>query len=236
LHLYHDQFGHFPSNGGYGGEAGLDLETGGLRWGVGDPAASPENQPGPWSYSVLPYAEQDNVYYQKDYGTGLKIFACRSRRNGTAQVNPGTDPVNSGWSFETGGLNPWTKTDYAANNDVIVNRGGTLLAITDITDGASNTLLLGEKSFDPRNYETGTWLWDEPIACGGNGGNARNGTAVAKDVIGVNYGNNWGSAHAVVAQFAFGDASVRGLKFNIDPGTVGALLSPAGGEPTPATD
>ena len=236
LHLFHDAYGAFPSNGGYGGESGLDLQTGGYRWGVADPTKGPDVQPGPWSFMILPYVEQENVYAQSNFSIGLRLYACPSRRNGDALVCTGTDPITPSWVFQTDGVNPWSHTDYAANNDVIVQRGSTLMSLSMITDGTSTTLLLGEKSMDPRNYTSGTWLWDEPIACGGNGGNARTGTTVQKDVIGVNFGNNWGSAHNAIAQFAFADGHVRSLTYTISTGTVQDMLTPTGGELVSLTD
>jgi prepilin-type processing-associated H-X9-DG protein len=232
MHNLHDAWGSFPSNGGYGGEPGPVLKTGPYQWGVGDPNKSPRDQPGAWGFALLSYIEQENAYYASDFSAGIKTFACPSRRNGQPQTCPASDPLWSGWDYQTAGINPWTKTDYCANSEVVQNRGGRMWTLTEITnaDGTSETILIGEKSVDPRAYLTGGWFWDEPIACGGNGGNGRNGSGLAMDVDGVGYANNWGSAHPAGAQFAFCDGSVRMVRYSVPASIVEALLTPDGGE------
>jgi prepilin-type N-terminal cleavage/methylation domain-containing protein/prepilin-type processing-associated H-X9-DG protein len=228
IHVLHDAVGTFPSNGGHaGGDVGPTLMTGPYQWGVGDPTKQPSDQPGAWGFALLPYVEQENAYAASDYGAGCKTFACPSRRTGQAQVCPASDPLWSGWDYTTAGLNPWTKTDYCANTEVVLGRGSALLTLLQITnaDGTAETILLGEKSIDPRAYNTGGWYWDEPIACGGNGGNGRNGDSLARDVDGVNYPNNWGAAHDAGAQFAFCDGSVRTIKYSTSGSIISALLS-----------
>jgi prepilin-type N-terminal cleavage/methylation domain-containing protein/prepilin-type processing-associated H-X9-DG protein len=230
MHLLHDSFGTLPSNGGYGGEPGPVLKTGPYQWGVADPTKGPAEQPGPWGFMLEPYIEQENVFASKDLSASIETFACPSRRLPQAQTCPASDPLWSGWSYQTAGMNPWMKTDYVANYNVIVARGDPLLTLSHITDGTGETILLGEKSIDPRAYTTGGWFWDEPIACGGNGGNARNGSGFARDEVGVNYANNWGSAHQGGGQFAFCDGSVRSLPYSISSTILEAMLTPNGGE------
>ena len=108
------------------------------------------------------------------------------------------------------------------------------MTLVDITDGTSNTILAGEKSMDPRAYNDGGWLWDEPFATGDNGGNSRNGRSVFRDTPGVPYANNWGSNHTAGVQFLFGDGDVRMIRFGVPSGTMTSFLSPAGGEIPPS--
>lgn len=231
MHEFRDHFEFFPSNGGYkGGDAGPDLRTDGMRWGVADPRKGGLDQPGPWGYSILPGIGEDSAYDGPRYDGAAKWFACPSRRNGKPQVCPANDPVNVGNTMQCNGINPWTKTDYVANTNIIPNRGGKLATIETFTDGLGHTILLGEKSIDPRCYNTGSWYWDEPMCLGGNGGNGRNGTTLQRDVPGVGYANNWGGSHAGGCQFAFGDGSVRTLKYGLPASTMGALLSAAAGD------
>ena len=117
LHLHHDSHGFFPS-GGWG-----------WFW-VGDPdMGTGVNQPGPWTFSALPYIEQQPLH---DLGAGLGIvekraalkkmaetplpaFVCPSRRQAQAYpCNVWSYPYvarNAGFPIETGG-----KNDYAANS------------------------------------------------------------------------------------------------------------------------
>jgi prepilin-type processing-associated H-X9-DG protein len=80
-------------------------------------------------------------------------------------------------------------------------------------------------------YDTGGWLWDEPLFAGGAaGGTVRSGTTVQQDVAGVSFADNWGSAHPAGAQFLFVDGSVRLIRHGVPSSATQALLTPAGGE------
>src|SRR5262249_26307267 len=104
------------------------------------------------------------------------------------------------------------------------------LAIGDVKDGMSNTVLVGEKAMDRRSFNTGGWYWNEPVFSGGSGGTDRWGTAVFGDGIDIPFAPNWGSSHTGAALFVFGDGSVRPLRFGLDGDVMHALLTPAGGE------
>jgi prepilin-type N-terminal cleavage/methylation domain-containing protein/prepilin-type processing-associated H-X9-DG protein len=90
----------------------------------------------------------------------------------------------------------WAKTDYAGNYLMMPNAGTTDLrrfldpppapvppllggarnypiTFSDIADGASNTIVVGEKAMAIGAYNTGGWVWDEPIFAGGSGGTSR---------------------------------------------------------------
>ena len=239
FHNHQDTFGGLPHNGGDPGrgQQPFDIATvpsggGPIWWGVGDPKRSPKDQTGCWAFALLPYIEQDNVYKNADTTASVKIYLCPSRgRMSGPQTCPLSDPgpVFSGWTYITGNHNPWGKNDYAGNTDLIGGRGQ-MMSIVQISDGTSNTILVAEKSVDPRAYNTGGWGWDEPFFSGGNGGNGRNGTVVSRDAPGVNFANNWGSGHTAVTQFAFADGSVHAISDSIPSAVVGALLTPQGGE------
>jgi prepilin-type processing-associated H-X9-DG protein len=98
------------------------------------------------------------------------------------------------------------------------------------TDGLSNTILIGEKAFDPTVQIPTSWYWDEPFFLGGSEGTSRGGLGILPDRAGIPFRGNWGSPHAGGAQYAFGDGGVRSVLFNVDITTFEALLSPDGGE------
>jgi prepilin-type N-terminal cleavage/methylation domain-containing protein/prepilin-type processing-associated H-X9-DG protein len=232
-HNFHDSTGFLPHNGGYfsGSTPAVRTIVGSstYTWGVGNPALAPADQAGSWAFSALPFVEQENAYRNRDYTVTVKNYLCPSRRPAQAQTCPGDDPVNVGWSYDFAGINPWGKSDYAINTTLVGGRG-TRRKLTQISDGTSNTILIGEKAMDPRNYVTGGWCWDEPFFTGNNGGNGRNGNRILQDAPGVPFSNNWGSAHPGVAQFVMADGSVRGLRYSLTTDQVTALLTYMGGE------
>jgi hypothetical protein len=158
--------------------------------------------------------------------------------------------VYPGWKYIDSGLGPWGKTDYAANDQVILPAYGALWMrtkrIADIPDGTSNTILVGEKALDPSAVASGSWYWDEPILLGGAGGTARCGIQLYRDTIGLldlvsgpsitfpngDYcgGGNWGSPHAGGVQFLLSDGSVRSVAFTTDSNVVRQMIQPADGE------
>src|SRR5205823_6292670 len=97
-------------------------------------------------------------------------------------------------------------------------------------------ILLGEKAMDPRCYNTGGWLWDDPIFAGGAGGAVRSGMEVVRDAVGMKFANNWGSAHAGGCQFVMVDGSIRVLPYGTPKSVMEPLFTPAGGEVVPPLD
>jgi prepilin-type processing-associated H-X9-DG protein len=233
---YHATNRTLPTNGGFpptGQSFNLETNQPGesYDWGFGNPARGGVDQPGSWAFSVLPFVEQDAVYKRSDQGAALKTYLCPTRGREYPQTTPATDPgpVFVDWTYQTAGKNPWAKTDYAANAGVILPRGRAM-NIEQITDGTSKTILAGEKSMDPRAYNTGGWGWDEPIFTGGSSGTSRSGARVNQDLPGVVFEYNWGTPHPGNCQFVFADGSVHPISTSIPIATMQALLSPQGHE------
>ena len=247
LHNHYQQFGVFPSNGGWDGQQTIKTVNGDTTtvwvhenylnltfvYGIGQPGLKPKDQTGSWAFAILPYLEQDNIFKKQDWSGAVLVYACPARRD--PQVLPAVDDVNG--SYQGGGWK-WAHIDYAGNYLVIANRPKVLRQL-DITDGMSQTIMAGEKAMNPTMYRTGTWYWDEPYFVGGSGGTQRGfgtkpdeGVTVIRDSadMGFAYRYNWGSAHPTGAHFLFCDGSVRLMPFGTDPTLVQALLTPAGGE------
>src|SRR5260370_20094154 len=170
------------------------------------------------------------MYQQQAWTLPVPFYVCPSRRAATAL--PAHDDARGQYN---GGGWTWGKTDYAANARVIPNRPGLCLKITDISDGTSHTILVGEKAMDRDYAETGSWYWDEPFFLGGSDSTSRKGTEVIRDARGtfLEVRENWGAAHTSGAQFLFADGSVHTIRFGTSPQIVLALLTPAGGEVVP---
>ena len=92
------------------------------------------------------------------------------------------------------------------------------VGIRHITDGTSNTYLIGEKYLDPLNYETGLDNADNETWCTGyNNDNFRNAFSLPlQDQPGLADQFRFGSAHPGVWHMAFSDGHVESLSFDIE--------------------
>jgi prepilin-type N-terminal cleavage/methylation domain-containing protein len=112
------------------------------------------------------------------------------------------------------------------------------IGLRDITDGSSQTLLIGERS---RNVADATWVGVMPgiVVCPSPGW-ANSGCATASAAVlgttGPRSGPlqvgaaNFSSLHPGGSQFLLGGGSIRFLKTSIDPRVRAALATRAGGE------
>ena len=98
---------------------------------------------------------------------------------------------------------------------------------TDITDGLSNTYMIGEKYINPDVYTTGTWYgddqgpligddWDTSRATGDDGGNY---LPPVQDTAGWSGSYEFGSAHSNGFNMALCDGSVRCINYTISKDT-----------------
>jgi prepilin-type N-terminal cleavage/methylation domain-containing protein/prepilin-type processing-associated H-X9-DG protein len=247
LLLHHDTYKVLPSNGGWDGKQAIQSVNGTafaptvldksagitFTWGVGDPARPPRDQTGSWAYAILPWIEQRALYQNRTWTVAVPMCVCPSRRAAVA-----SKPASDAYGTYSGGGWSWGHTDYGANAQVVPNRPR-CLCLADITDGTSQTLLVGEKAMNPKDYSTGTWYWDEPFFLGGSGGTQRGfnlslgqGMTVLRDAadMALSFRYNWGAAHLGGAQFVFCDGSVRLASYNTPELVIKALLTPNGGE------
>ncbi len=243
---HHDTIGHLPT-GGFGwtwvGDPDLDFGI---------------NQPGGWPFNILPFCEQKNIYdiaagkagqpkrddLTKMVGKPIKFFNCPSRRP------PMVYPITSGSATNNFDQVPFgAKVDYAvcAGDQEAIQINGTpvpavpaqwtysgicylrsTIRLADITDGTSNTLMVGKKQLAVQNYRNGldggdnenlytgfnsdTWRSTNNRTTGNNNQirfpPRRDGRLVTVNVF--------GSAHPAGFNGLLCDGSVRVISYTID--------------------
>lgn len=121
---------------------------------------------------------------------------------------------------------------------VIYRRSAT--ALGEITDGLSQTYLLGEKYLEPGGYSTGDAPGDNSCAFGGfdedlNRWTARVGIVLVPvaDQDGFKGYDTFGSAHPSACAFLYCDGGVRTVSYDVDPQVHRGSGTRAGHEPLP---
>jgi prepilin-type processing-associated H-X9-DG protein len=238
FHNHHDHFRYFPSGGWYDYTAPNYIQ--------GQPAIG-ANQYAGWGFQILPFIEAENVWRGglatndvdralAAIGTPNQLFFCPSRR--PPQTVTYTDnylpPL-------TGGKITHALCDYAASN-----KEGTgivqqfkITRIAEITDGTSQTLLVGEKRMnlyylgskqtdDNQGYTSG-WNLDTVRKTSRPPGPDY--SAPTGDGLGM-----FGSSHPGRFNALFADGSVRPISYTIDRLTFSLLGNKRDGQVIPSSD
>jgi prepilin-type N-terminal cleavage/methylation domain-containing protein len=238
-HNHHDSYGYLPNGGNGWWNPPTYLVQGNPATGV--------HQLAGWGFQVLPFIEQDQLWKGTNtasiadaqinaIGAVVKQFACPGRRQPMVIVG-------GSWYGPSGSYGHMM-SDYAsafcsnASDGIIQynsgtgNMNGTMM--TQIMDGTSNTLMLGDKALDlcyegqfqsddNEGYTAG-WDWDtvRPTSVGPPIPDAR---------WCIGYGQNrFGSSHPTGINGAMGDGSVRLIAYNISYSTFYSLGTRSGGE------
>jgi prepilin-type N-terminal cleavage/methylation domain-containing protein/prepilin-type processing-associated H-X9-DG protein len=220
LHNYHDANGRLPP-----GEVSQLSPT-------GQPLGTSANRNWVWSALILPYVEQAPLYDQLKPGTG------QAPTSGSTPLGPLTrtvPPVYRCPSDPGPDVNPrlgnYGKTNYPVSK--VLCFIDTKTKITDIADGTSNTLMVGERANPPggqpfthigavwaaRSATNNSYAFEagfmnvsmDPAAITATGGCCNN-TGVT-DPNDIRSATN--SLHTGGAQYAFGDGSVKFVRQTI---------------------
>ena len=211
----------------------------------GAPLTAP-NQDWGWAYQILPYIEQNNVWSNPNdtevAAAIIKLYFCPSRRSavGLAGIQSGMPPGPRGAIdyAGNGGTGPFIFPDgfpWLNQNGVVIPRvGPDHVSLSDSPDGASNTLLVGERNFT-RAREEQSWQWDENNGYidGWDWDTIRWGyEAPAPDRHDDSYyDRRFGSSHPAGVQFVFADGSVRMIYYSISLTTFQRLCNRKDGLP-----
>jgi prepilin-type N-terminal cleavage/methylation domain-containing protein len=224
----------------------------------GTPGAAP-NQNWGWGYQILPFIEQTGVWREPDdgrvRGATLPIYFCSSRRKPMAITVGPTNPQipagmldyvgNGGTEAFLSPMQTQTVNGIAVDipgaavgngtDGVVVRKPGQFpnrgqsVRLAIVTDGTSNTLLIGEKRLRPENLgkpqphddQGFTSGWDRDEVCWGN---------VAPDVDrrGQDGFYQFGSAHPSGFCAVMCDGSVRIIAYNISSNNTPTATRPLG--------
>ncbi len=211
FHMHHDTYGSLPT-GGWDWDSPPTYES-------GVPAVGRRQKAG-WGFQVLPFIEAQNVVRAGPVaaiGARNKLFFCPTRRR------PQVVTLNDSYSPQlTGQPMAHALCDFAAGN-----REGTgpvrrydPLSFSDVLDGTTHTLLLGEKRLnrallgqpqddDNEGYTVG---WNEDTI-------RRTDKPPAPDYFAESGDGEklFGGSHPGVFQAAMVDGSVRMIAFTVDP-------------------
>jgi hypothetical protein len=238
FHAHALTYGHFPT-GGNGYRVARTFS--------GAVPAPAKSQTWAWGYQILPFIEQSDLYNhpsdQLVSGTPVKIYFCPTRRPPTA-LSAGTwatfpypramtDYAGNAGATTEGGDGSGT---YGAGGDGLVIRlgyTGLVVPERDIPDGASNTLLVGEKHMNVAFVTTQCQADDNDGYVGGfqddvvrwavrwQGADlppAPDGRFPLYDSSSDHPHNFlFGSSHPAGFQGVFGDGAVRTIRFSVDP-------------------
>jgi prepilin-type N-terminal cleavage/methylation domain-containing protein/prepilin-type processing-associated H-X9-DG protein len=161
----------------------------------------------------------------------VPIYFCPSRRNPQVCLAPlGSNLVGAGSDYAVVGGNNTLNTGAFHINDGY----GIGIKITDVTDGTSNTLLIGEKHLRPTDLGQGTYdgcIYSATPA-GTTFRQAGPAHPLALGPTDIQNGQ-FGSWHTAVTNFAFADGHVAALSTSTSGTTLGFLATRSGGEVIP---
>ncbi len=262
FHQHHTAHGHFPS-GGWGSiwtgdpDRGFGKDQPGT-WGFN--ILPYIEQQGLHDLAAGLTGTAKDTAIAESMKTPLAIYHCPTRRRallrptGHTYVNaPGvtlcskTDyAANSGEhrlvvfgpaSLDEADSYAWP--DPADYNGICYTRS--MASLAHVRDGASNTLMVAEKYLSPDHYEDGDSFSDNHGAFPGTNNDDCRWTLTdtlhlpRQDQLGLDYSENFGSAHSSGWQAVLCDGSVRSIAYSIEPEIFRRLGNRRDGEPIDAS-
>jgi prepilin-type processing-associated H-X9-DG protein len=258
-HTHHDTYEFFPTGGA---DWSFPPEYYSLNNPRG-PGQGAQSQRAGWGFQILPFLEQDAVFRGNGknvisdaqiqaIGAQVRVFFCPTRGGVRTFVGPA-------W-YGPSGTYAHTQTDYAANGgskvdppngsgDGIVRvfqqqvgagmqRVPAVVRLADVTDGTSNTLLVGEKRLNRGRLNTFQFDDNEGYTAGWDHDTVR----WAENPPNQDYsspneadsgGGVFGSSHSGRFHAAFADGSVHGIGYSVDREAFRRLCAINDGQPTP---
>jgi prepilin-type N-terminal cleavage/methylation domain-containing protein/prepilin-type processing-associated H-X9-DG protein len=168
-----------------------------------------------WAYHILPYLEQEALQKSPTDvvdATPVQVYYCPLRRPAVALYGKA--------KMDYAG-NAGTNLGRAGDDGVIVKGPKHRIRMTDITDGASSTVLVSEKQLNPEHFgvtaDDNKW-YNRPGWNGDYEAYRRGDAPPARDdpcVIPIG-SEAFGSAHPFGFNACFVDGSVRHVRYGVD--------------------
>jgi prepilin-type N-terminal cleavage/methylation domain-containing protein len=213
-----------------------------------------ENLGPTWAVFILPYIEQDNLFKLFDLNVdykvqnpaavseGVPVYFCPSRRDVATEPRLSTGESQPGALGDYGACTGTTGLDIynsslspdPPNGAFHTGLRGKGVRLAEITDGTSNTLLIGEKQVP--TGKTGMQQWDcsmydgDAILCSTRGAGINYPIARSLQDTRVIFGG----PHLSVCMFVFADGAVHRLSHDTDPVTLEYLSAIGDGHEIPA--
>jgi type II secretory pathway pseudopilin PulG len=220
FHAFHDVNKRFPFNGS-------DTAVGNVKYTAA--AKGGEVASGCWAFQILPYIEQDGLFKDPNRKAAIPTYLCPGRGR------PKLETSNGGGAW----------TDYFYNNYLNdpkqaekPNAPDTKRKFTGITDGTSNTIMVGHGNIITTQYQSAADVTlSTNIFTGGTTGTMRSGDNGEANPKGVTLQRDsdqaptigsWGGPFSGGALMTFGDGSVRMISYNAT--SFNAMLTPTGNE------
>jgi hypothetical protein len=201
----------------------------------GGPAIPGDNRTGSWAYMILPFLKQEAIFNQMQTDAGVKEYMCPGRGR----------PLHC---TGNGGAGAWT--DYFLNSflnhpDGAVDVRDVRRTLNGITDGSSNTILVGHGQMNPKDYSSVDAMpgFSDVIFRGGSRALCRPNTKIEFGPDSSNsVAGDWGGPFPQGALMCMGDATVRMFTYTTVGGSIvngraeknwrhlAAYLTPCGGE------
>lgn len=225
LHAFHNTHHEFPA--GYSNTHTIGTTASGWGWGA----------------HILPYVEQDALYTQLNVAGGDTAFPATANALSQTKLSVYRCPSDYGADINTHRGN-YATSNYigvfgAHNQDLNTipsNQNGMFYNVARVkmaaaTDGLSNTLMIGERRYDPQLPKNGA-VW---IGRGPGGGNASTVHTIWGDstVFKLNGTQTYAFSanHGGMVGFVLGDGSVRFLRDSINATTLNNLAQRNDGNP-----
>jgi prepilin-type N-terminal cleavage/methylation domain-containing protein/prepilin-type processing-associated H-X9-DG protein len=224
---FHDALGQFPKGGAWPWPVWSQVPGAG-------PRSAPHEQLLGWHYQILPFVEQGAVAQMTDAlairRIPIPIYGCPARRP-TAPCAAQEGRVLADYAAATPAkfIGDWDRfwqgqtwsSPANAWYDGVIARGRVAPARVTaamVTDGLSNTMVVGDKWVSARQYQTGAWHDDTGWADGWDGDTVRfTMLAPIPDTNPNGSGYEFGSAHLSGINAVFADGSVRTIRYGISP-------------------